>query len=152
METVNLQSCGPCPDLLKRFVQTPFRGTIQIGGKEVLIESNDPAVLEALGPLKALSATPQAFHWKLIYDCGISSQLDDATSIACGPVFVLNLGPACFMGVDYERNELVAFLGITADRPAFRKTILPLLTNLTLRNLMDASIAGRGFEHAVPIG
>lgn len=141
------------PDLIRRFVPTPFRATLRIGIAEVLVESNDPAMIEVLAGIESASSLwPHSFRWKIVYDKDAPSELSDAMSISCGQVVVVSMGTACLIGVDQARNELVGFLGCTADSPAFRDTIVPVLVGLTRDALATRCAAKIGKAQTTMVG
>lgn len=146
--------CGDDPpDLLKRFVPTRFRGTLHVGGAEVFVHSNDSTIVDELAPrAHSFSVASSSFLWKLVYDCDAPSDLLPRTIIACGPTALATLGPGCLIGVDYDRSELMAFLGIPGNHPAFRETILPLLTELTREAIAAAPSSHKAMADLATMG
>jgi hypothetical protein len=121
------------PDLLKRFVPTPFRADLQMGSTRVVVKTNDPAIPGLLRGFKARSRVRplRRFRWKLVRDGDVRAPASRPILLRNGPVVVLSMGPACLIGVDYEKNELFAFLGCFARGDTFTASILPLLRELT---------------------
>lgn len=121
------------PDLLKRFVCTPFQGFLRIEGAAIEVQSNDHTMIEVLASAPRLGSLDRnSWLWKLVYDSDAESDLREVTSIVCRTTVVANMGSGCLVGLDRERSEIIAFLGITGDRPEFRKVVVPFLTKLTL--------------------
>lgn len=140
MQTSNLHYGSIAPDLLKRFIPTPFQGTIRVHQANVRVKSNDITVIATMKDLfrpapARISLAPHSFLWKLVYDKDAPSDLRGLTVIACGPTRAASFGPACLVGVDHERNELIGFLGVAGNDCAFRQIIVPVLTDLTIEAL-----------------
>ena len=121
------------PDLLKRFVPTPFRAELQIGRTRVVVKTNDPGIPLLLRDFKTRShiCPVRQFRWKLVRDDNVRAPASQAVLLRNGPLAVLSMGPACLIGVDYENNELFAFLGAFASGDVFSTSILPMLGELT---------------------
>lgn len=121
------------PDLLKRFVPTPFRTELQIGRTRVVVKTNDPGIPLLLRDFKTRSRIRpvRQFRWKLVRDDSVQVSASQAVLLRHGPLAVLSMGPACLIGADYENNELFAFLGAFASGDVFSTSILPLLGELT---------------------
>jgi hypothetical protein len=124
---------GSPPDLLKRFVHTPFQGFLRIERAEILVQSNDPTMIDVPAtPSNRTVLGANSWLWKLIYDSDAESELREATSILFGTRVVANMGSGCLVGLDRERSEVFAFLGITGENPTFREVVVPFLTKLML--------------------
>ena len=121
------------PDLLKRFVPTPFRAELQMGSTRVTVKTNDPAIPALLRGFKTRSRVRplRRFLWKIVRDDDVRASASQPMLLRNGPVVVLSMGPACLIGVDYDKNELFAFLGSFAGGDTFTASILPLLRELT---------------------
>jgi len=119
------------PDLLKRFVPALLEMRLQVGGVDVLMQTNDSLMLDAVRDFETDSPTvQQAFVWKLVRDEEVQAGPSEPMVIQREPVVVVSLGPACLIGVDSERRELLAFIGGGIDDRAFRSFILPALRHL----------------------
>jgi hypothetical protein len=127
------ESISRPPDLLKRFVPTPFRADLQIGSTRVIVRTNDPAIPRFLRDFNTRSRVRpwRRFRWKLVRDGDVRAPASRPILLRNGPVVVLSMGPACLIGVDYEKNELFAFFGCFAGGDAFTASILPVLRELT---------------------
>lgn len=157
MQTSNLHCCSISPDLLKRFVPTPFQRTIRVHNANIRVESNEITVIATMEDLfrptlARISPAPRSFLWKLVYDEDAPSDLRELTVIAYGPTRAASFGPACLIGVDHERNELVGFLGVAGNDYAFRQTIVPVLTELTLEALAAESSGDQRIAKVVAMG
>ncbi|MGE0405762.1 MAG: hypothetical protein AB7O65_05635, partial [Candidatus Korobacteraceae bacterium] len=65
-----LTAIPPPPDLLRRFVETPFHARLRLGGAYIDVTTNHAAFLAALSPFAApASALPdRPLIWKLLAD------------------------------------------------------------------------------------
>lgn len=134
MHTSTLDSASQAPDLLQRFVPTPFEGAFAIGKLDVFVHSNDRAIVELLAPTPVQRQDgQQSFLWKLIYDSEAPSEIGSLTLLQCDRTAVANLGPGCLVAVDYDRGKLIAFVGLHGGNPTFREAVIPLLTAMTLQ-------------------
>lgn len=138
MNTSTLDCVSQAPDLLKRFVPTAFEGVFAMNEFSVLVRSNERAIIELLAPMPVQRQGPQSFIWNVIYDIEAPSEIQSLTLLRCGRTAVANLGPGCLVAVDYDRCELIAFVGLRESNPIFRETVLRFLTALTLK-VVDAS-------------
>ena len=48
-----------------------------------------------------------------------------------GSLIVYTMGPACIIGADRDRKQIVAFISAGVDAPFFETSILPSLCRLT---------------------
>jgi hypothetical protein len=48
-----------------------------------------------------------------------------------GSLIIYSMGPACLVGADRERGEILAFIGRDVDARVFQESILPALVRLT---------------------
>jgi hypothetical protein len=112
------------PDLLQRFVPTPFSCTLG----ETRIESNSEALVSALQ-----EATPQfhpVAHLKIIVDHSVTADGDTLTHINSTHLHTLLRGTATILIYDRKSREILAFLS-------------PQITCAELLNrLLPATISG----------
>src|SRR5215469_12077147 len=68
------------PDLLKRFVPTPFRTELQIGRTRVVVKTNDPGIPLLLRDFKTRShiRPVRQFRWKLVRDDNVRAPASQA--------------------------------------------------------------------------
>ena len=119
-------------DLLCRFAPTPLRARFRFGVLRVTVETND----FSLFPVLPLDTNPcespgQAFHWKLVRDANIFDLLDEPVFLTSPGQTLVGMGPACLVGVDHQRRELVGFIGAGVDAHTFREFLAPVLCRLT---------------------
>jgi hypothetical protein len=55
----------------------------------------------------------------------------ETTILMAGNVIVYSMGPACLIGADRERREILAFIGRDVDAHSFQESIVPALCRLT---------------------
>lgn len=138
------------PDPLRRFVATPFRATFQLDSAQVCAETNDPCILMKLCESKSPREHPKNFfRWKLVRESEINVPASAPLFLHSGPVVTAVMGPACLIAVDYEKSELLAFLGSVAIGEQFDTFVLPLMCDLTQASLQTSS--GR-FKYCAVIG
>lgn len=144
---------GIAPDLLKRFVDMPFSGRVAAGGEDVLVRSNDSAMIDAVDCKTSsnLSRKP-SFVWKLVRDDDAEFRYDEAISLACGAVVIAKFGSACLAAVDYEQDELIAFLRTRGDYFALRDKFLPLFRKLTARAMSVRPSNTREMQRLAMVG
>jgi hypothetical protein len=125
MTTINKQ-----PDLLHRFVSTPYVFGINCGSQRVDIQSNDLEV--ALG-VRSLCIRRQReeqstiTRWKLIRDGAAPSDADGELIFGHGLIRTLHAGRGTILIYDQERSEL---LGFVAPNVSARKLVTSLIPTL----------------------
>ena len=128
-------------DLLRRFAPTPLKTQIQLDFATVLLETNDlsffPSQLQPqsqsilnTSPF-ANSSQPQRCLWKIVRDIDVRHKLTEASIVMAGSLIVYSMGPACIIGADRERKEILAFIGLEVDARIFQESILPAISRLT---------------------
>ena len=121
-------------DALHRFTPTPFQSEVYWGGKVILAESNDAALLPPGVPQESTSpvSSKHCFSWKLIRDPKAPGRLESPTKVSIfGTVFAVFMGGACLIAVDREESQLVSFIGSQVDTREYRHRILPILRELS---------------------
>jgi hypothetical protein len=119
-------------DLLRRFIPTPFQGAYEIDGVRVNVQTNDLTLMPALRLIEGESVLQQStFEWKLVRDEDSESVLDVPRTFTSGPVTFVEMGSACFFGLDQERRELLGFIGTRIDARTYQDFIVPLLGRMT---------------------
>jgi hypothetical protein len=124
-------------DLLRRFVTTPLSARVSLEFANVLLETNEPNLLSVLATpswpasSRTLGPPPPSCLWKIVRDVDIRQKLGEASIVMSGNLMIYTMGPACIIGADRERREILAFVGIEVDARTFQESILPVLTHLT---------------------
>lgn len=128
-------------DLLRRFAPTPLKTHVQLDFATVLLETNDlsffpsplPPHLQSLHNALPPTNSPQPKHclWKIVRDVDVPHKITEASIVMAGSLIVYSMGPACVIGADRERKEILAFIGLEVDARTFQESILPALCRLT---------------------
>ena len=128
-------------DLLRRFAPTPLKTHVQLDFATVLLETNDlsffpsplqPQEQSSRSPLpSANSAHAMQCLWKIVRDVDVHHKITETSIVMAGSLIVYSMGPACVIGADRERKEILAFIGLEVDVRAFQESILPALHRLT---------------------
>jgi hypothetical protein len=128
-------------DLLRRFAPTPLKTQVQLNFATVLLETNDlsffPSPLQpheqsSRNPLPSANST-HAPHclWKIVRDVDVHDKITETSIVMAGSLIVYSMGPACVVGADRQRKEILAFIGHEVDAGTFQESILPALCRLT---------------------
>jgi len=125
---------GAPPDLLRRFVPTPFRAIYRIGEVPVLVQTNDIALLPAF-PLEGNFVAPgeDLFEWKLVRDADVREPLEAPVALNCRELQVVQMGPACLLALDEGERELLGFIGAGIDGNTYQEFLIPLMHRMTAR-------------------
>jgi hypothetical protein len=119
-------------DPLRRFIPTPLRTQFRVGSTTVVVETNDFSLLPALplaGPSSGLDLSSLA--WKLVRDSDAHGLLQEPVFLISGPLTIVGMGPACLLGMDHERRELLGFIGMDVDARTFQEFLVPFLCRLS---------------------
>jgi hypothetical protein len=149
-------------DLLHRFAPTPLRMSFSLDFATVQLETNDLGFFPSDSlqsqshhgqPLhnaspNANSSHPQHCLWKIVRDVDIPHTLSEATIVMAGSLIVYSMGPACTIGADRERKEILAFIGREVDARIFQESILPALCRLTEFVLLQENSTSQGARAA----
>jgi hypothetical protein len=119
-------------DPLRRFIATPLRTRFRVGATRVLVQTNDFRLLPEL-PLDTATQEMRgaSLEWKLIRDHDAPGLLDEPLILTGGPLTIASMGPACLVGVDHERGELLSFIGGEVDARTFQEVLVPFFCRLT---------------------
>jgi hypothetical protein len=120
-------------DLLRRFAPTPLSARIDLEFASVVMETNDLSFLPPWSLVDVASPLPssQSCVWKIVRDVDVRGTTAEASIIMAGSLMVYTMGPACLIGADRERNEILVFIGRDVDKSSFDGSILPVLRRLT---------------------
>ncbi len=145
-------SYGNPLDLLRRFAPTPLKAEVRLEIANVLLETNDLSFLPWLSRLDAGESSAKSCLWKIVRDVDVRGMLAETTILMAGNVIVYSMGPACLIGADRERREILAFLGRDVDAHSFQESVLPALCRLTefVTGQQQAPATARSAQ--VPVG
>lgn len=119
-------------DLLRRFIPTPFKGVYDIDTVRVTVQTNDLTLMPALRLTEGEGVLQQpSLDWKLIRDEDSGGVLDVPRTFTSGPVTFVEMGSACFFGLDHERREILGFIGTRIDARTYQDFVVPLLCRMT---------------------
>ena len=118
------------PDLLRRFVPTPYVFGIYVGPNRFLVESNDLEI--ALKVRHSMIAHRQANRngdliCKLIRDSASPVDGSEITIVSNGSLRVLYLGTGTILIHDHERSELLGFIGRNVKAQELASSLIPAL-------------------------
>ena len=145
-------------DLLRRFAPTPLRASISLEFATVRIETNEASLLSAVAPAsspalsRALGPPPPSCLWKIVRDVDVRVKLGEASVVKAGNLMIHTMGPACIIGADRERREILAFVSFEVDAGVFQESILPALIRLTEFVIHPAPPAPEQPAGAVAVG
>jgi hypothetical protein len=104
------------PDLLHRFIATPFTFTTGTGESLIRLETNDPTILD--GFRSQLQNFTDSYTWKLIRD-DVTSTDDEITVLVSGPLVMVLLGVETWVVVDRGSRRVLGFLASDVDAGKF---------------------------------
>jgi hypothetical protein len=119
-------------DLLRRFAPTPLKAQVNLEIANVVLETNDLSFfLPSLSRLSTAEISTKSCVWKIVRDVDVRGTTIEVSIVMAGNLIVYSMGPACLIGADRERSEILAFIGRDVDTHSFQKEILPALCRLT---------------------
>jgi hypothetical protein len=119
-------------DLLRRFIPTPLKATYRVGTVRVTVQTNDFSLLPTLPSQPDPGISDDCnLEWKLVRDTGSSGLLETPTFLTAGALTVVEMGPACLLGLDHERRELLGFIGADIDARTHQDFLVPFLCRMT---------------------
>jgi hypothetical protein len=111
------------PDLLQRFVPTPYTCTLQHHDSETRVESNSESLVSALS---TISPQLQAVaHLKIIVDDTVTEEANTLTHINSTHLHTLLRGTATILIYDRESRELLAFISPHISHAELLNRLLP---------------------------
>jgi len=138
-------------DVLWRAVPTPFRAEMRLAGRRIAIETNDSALLAVLpAPPDGAPTGESDFLWRVVRDEEASGAIGPGVAFDDGPLSLITTGSALTIAVDRERNELLAFVGVSVSLTIFSALALPLFEKMTLGSI--ASMGSGALSIATPDG
>jgi hypothetical protein len=121
------------PDLLRRFVATPYVFNNSVEREQLCIQSNDLEI--ALSVRR--SYITQRFKggsavstWKLIRDTAASEDGAQILTISDGVLRTLHLGTGTILVYDRERAEVLGFISAAVKAQQLSSSLIPLLLGL----------------------
>jgi hypothetical protein len=118
------------PDLLRRFVATPYTFSKHDGANRICVESNDLEI--ALSVRRSSIAQLQrnrigGLHCKLIRDMAGPVDNSEISMVSDGTLEVLCLGRGTILIHDVERSELLGFISPNVKAEDLVSSLIPAL-------------------------
>jgi hypothetical protein len=120
------------PDLLRRFVPTPYVFSKGDGPNRLFVESNDLEIalgIRQAGLVQLQGKRAGALLCKLIRDLADLVDRSEITIISDGTLRVLYLGRATILIYDQERSELFGFVARNVKVEELISSLIPGLLN-----------------------
>jgi hypothetical protein len=121
------------PDLLRRFVATPYVFNSRIGREQLCIQSNDLEIALSI----RRSCIAQRFKggsgvlaWKLIRDTAAPKDGASILTISDGILRTLLLGTGTILIYDRERAEVLGFISAAVKTQQLSSSLIPSLLGL----------------------
>jgi len=117
---------------MRRFTPTPLRTRFRLGATRVTVQTNDFKLLPTF-PLDTATNVPGAreLEWTIVRDQDAAGLLQEPLVLSSEELIVAIMGPACLVGVDHERGELLCFVGAEVDARTFQEVLVPYFCGLT---------------------
>jgi len=122
----------PCwhPDLLRRFVPTPYVFSTCDGSNQLFVESNDLEIALSVrrsGIFHRQCSQEGGLFCKLIRDMTAPVDASEMTIVSNGPLRVLCLGQGTILIYDRERLELLGFISRNVRVQELISSLIPTL-------------------------
>jgi hypothetical protein len=121
------------PDLLRRFVATPYVFCSGSGKKQLCIQSNDLGVALSIRRsciTQRFKSGSDVLIWKLIRDSAAPGDDAQILTISDGVLRTLHLGTGTVLIYDHERAEVLGFISATVKTEQLASSLIPLLLGL----------------------
>jgi hypothetical protein len=118
------------PDLLRRFVPTPYVFSRWDGPNRLLVESNDLEIalsVRRAGVVHRQNNRAGGIVCKLIRDMAGPVEDSEMTIVSDGALRVLYLGRGTILLHDDERSELLGFIGCNVKAEELVSSLIPAL-------------------------
>ena len=136
------------PDLLQRFVPTPYVFAFGEPRNVIRIESNDLEL--ARGVLLACKlrhdSEPVVLYWKIIRDWLAPQDGDDVSILLDNPIRTVLVGSGTILSFDQDKREVLGFLSPSASVDQLVNTWIPLLIDMPNENMSTVMRASLPLE------
>jgi hypothetical protein len=121
------------PDLLRRFVETPYAVSFTSGDATVRIEANEFALLNKMhGAMVSQNGFgTEILTWKLIRDEAAPCDGKELTILFFGPLNVILAGTGTVIAIDREQREVLGFIAANVSSDEFVTALLPIVLKLS---------------------
>jgi hypothetical protein len=120
------------PDLLRRFVATPFVFCSSKGASQICIQSNDLEIALSIRRSCIAQRPPDRFNvltWKLIRDASAPTQDTQILTVTDGSLRTLSYGTGTILIHDRQRAEVFGFISAQVKAEQLISSLLPVLLN-----------------------
>jgi hypothetical protein len=142
-----MKANGPTvPDLLRRFVETPYAVSFALDDVMVRIETNEFAIVNKMHSAMVTrnGLVTEFSYWKLVRDESAAGDGDELTILSEGPLSTLLSGTGTVITVDRERSEVLGFLARDLSVEKFVTTLLPIILELSQPRFVTAKLGAAG--------
>lgn len=130
------------PDLLRRFVSTPYVFGGRDSSSRICIESNELEIalrLRDSGAIQFEAIRMSGLFCKIVRDMAAPTDDHEMSIISDGPLRVLYRGSGTIIIHDRERSELLGFLSPNVKAVELVSVLLPMLFEAETNDLVDLS-------------
>jgi hypothetical protein len=125
------------PDLLHRFVETPYAVTLTSDNVTVKIEANEFALISKMHLAIVFWHRFEngILTWKLIRDEAAPCSEKELTILSADPLNILLAGTGTVIAIDRELREVLGFIAPNVSNDEFVTTLLPIVLKLSHLNV-----------------
>jgi hypothetical protein len=121
------------PDLLRRFVATPYQCHVQRGGVDLEVHTNDPVLVSELsrstGP-EPLDPLRVSLFAKIVRDDDAPRDQSEIMTLSSWPLVSVLMGTGTILCLDCERRELLGFIASHVSASDVVSVLLSLAIDL----------------------
>jgi hypothetical protein len=125
------------PDLLRRFVATPYTFSKYDGANQICVESNDLEIALSVrrsGIVERQGRRAGGLRCKLIRDMTGPVDISEISIISDGTLQILCLGRGTILIHDPERSELLGFIAPNVKAKELVSSLIPALLSYKAKN------------------
>lgn len=131
------------PDLLRRFVETPYRFKIVLCSTFIAFETNDQELLSIFRAraeqlLNALRAGDQPWRWKIVRDDHVPLEGSRISVLSGEMLTTIFIGTGTIVAIDHGRSELLGFVAANVHA----EHLLDALLDAAQQHLSMSAIPG----------
>jgi len=115
------------PDLLRRFVATPYVFSKCDGPNRVRVESNDLEIALSVRQSRIVECQASGLLCKLIRDVTAPVEGSELSIVTVGPLRILHMGRGTILIHDRERSELLGFVSPNVQTDELVSSLIPAL-------------------------
>jgi hypothetical protein len=131
-----MNTCAPgVPDLLRRFVPTPYELESVFRGVRLAIQTNDSELISAMQRRAETPETEPVTHSllsvKVVRDREAPVDGSTVALLTAGPLTTLTVGVGTLLTLDIQRHEILGFLASSVSSERFIEDLLSTLVDLS---------------------